>query len=114
MPFRIKDLIISVVQLAPGPLVAGDCGGAQSCSGSSECTAVTGHDQVSEACLIDPGDIEEMGALLEQAVAVYQVATQRYRQAPQTVDQIATLERRLAGALAELGEERHRLEGRRS
>lgn len=114
MPFRIKDLIISVVPLVPGPLVAGDCGGAQSCSGSSECTAATGHGQVSEACQIDPGEIEEMGALLEQAVAVYQVASQRYRQAPQTIEQIETLERKLEGALSELGEERLRLEGRRS
>ena len=112
MPFRIKDLIISVVQVAPGPVVAGDCGGAQSCSGSSECTAVTGNAQASEACQIDPADIEEMGALLEQAVAVYQVATQRYRQAPQTSEQVDVLERKLNGALSELGEERRRLEGR--
>lgn len=112
MPFRVKDLIISVVPPPAVVSVEGDCGGQQSCSGSSECTAVSAVAQSNGCQLIDPADLAELGPLLEQALMVYRSAAQPSPLAPRTAAQITSLRQQLTGAIAELDGELHQAEQR--
>src|SRR5579863_9168160 len=97
--FRILDLLITVL---PGNNIAGDCD--PSCDMGTHPNCTMGTDQKVFSTVIDPAELIEMKATLQQIVASIDVALYNRQILPSTKNEKEMLRAKLFNALNELKE----------
>ncbi len=114
MPFKIRDLIVSVISDVGREGDCGDCSAACSnadtdCPGG--CSNADSHFHT-DGCpdyVIDPGDLVELQGLLQAALARIELVGSQPLLRPRTLAEADRLEAKLVGALEALRAEKAKL-----